>query len=161
MSFNNLKLIEPLLRALQHEGYTTPTPIQQQAIPAILNGSDLRGCAQTGTGKTAAFAIPLLQLLYQTHENQLKSRPKTRALILTGSYSFFGFTGWDDIERDPAELRARILPELGADYTPSTEQLAVTASPPSEMPQLGVGSLPGLAGGVVMVGEAGACRSSS
>lgn len=83
MSFNNLQLIEPLLRALQHEGYTTPTPIQQQAIPIILKGRDLKGCAQTGTGKTAAFAIPLLQLLYQSHENQLQSRPKTRALILT------------------------------------------------------------------------------
>ena len=53
------------------------------------------------------------------------TRPeRTQALILTGSYSFFGFTGWDDVERDPAELRARLAPELGEDYTPSTEQIA-------------------------------------
>lgn len=83
MSFNNLPLIEPVLRALQHEGYTTPTPIQQQAIPAILERKDVRGCAQTGTGKTAAFAIPLLQLM---HEEQLKAPQAHRtiqALVLT------------------------------------------------------------------------------
>ncbi|MES1159803.1 MAG: DEAD/DEAH box helicase, partial [Bacteroidota bacterium] len=59
MSFQDLKLIEPLLKAVQEEGYTTPTPIQAQAIPIILNRKDLLGCAQTGTGKTAAFAIPM------------------------------------------------------------------------------------------------------
>ena len=64
MSFENLKLIEPILRALKTEGYTTPTPIQEQAIPIVLR-YNLLGCAQTGTGKTAAFAIPILQLLYQ------------------------------------------------------------------------------------------------
>lgn len=83
MSFNNLKLIEPLLKALNHEGYTIPTPIQQQSIPAILEGRDLRGCAQTGTGKTAAFAIPLLQLLHQEQEANPQSRRPIRALILT------------------------------------------------------------------------------
>lgn len=65
MSFNNLQLVEPLLRALASEGYTKPTPIQEQAIPVVLQKKDLLGCAQTGTGKTAAFAIPLLQLLHQ------------------------------------------------------------------------------------------------
>ncbi len=65
MSFNNLQLIEPVLRALSNEGYTTPTPIQEQAIPAILEKRDLLGCAQTGTGKTAAFTIPILQLMYE------------------------------------------------------------------------------------------------
>src|SRR5687768_4504536 len=83
VSFNNLQLIEPLLRALQHEGYTVPTPIQQQAIPVILQGRDLRGCAQTGTGKTAAFAIPMLQLLKQEQENHLDAKPRIKALILT------------------------------------------------------------------------------
>src|SRR3954464_655658 len=63
MSFENLNLIEPILKALKTEGYTTPTPIQEQAIPFILQHKDLLGCAQTGTGKTAAFAIPILQLL--------------------------------------------------------------------------------------------------
>ena len=65
MSFNNLQLIEPVLQALAKEGYTTPTPIQEQAIPLVLQQRDLLGCAQTGTGKTAAFAIPLLQLMHQ------------------------------------------------------------------------------------------------
>ncbi|HEX3384332.1 MAG TPA: DEAD/DEAH box helicase, partial [Mucilaginibacter sp.] len=59
MSFENLNLIEPILRALKTEGYTIPTPIQQQAIPIVLKNRDLLGCAQTGTGKTAAFAIPI------------------------------------------------------------------------------------------------------
>ena len=62
MLFEDLKLIEPILKALKTEGYTHPTPIQQQAIPVLLEGKDLLGCAQTGTGKTAAFAIPILQI---------------------------------------------------------------------------------------------------
>ena len=83
MSSNNLPLIEPLLRALQPAGYTIPTPIQEQGIPVILKGQDLRACAQTGTGKTAAFAIPLLQLLKQDKEQNADAKPKIRALILT------------------------------------------------------------------------------
>ncbi|XXX70404.1 DEAD/DEAH box helicase [Sorangium sp. So ce128] len=66
MQFADLKLIEPLLRAIEAEGYSAPTPIQQQAIPPILEGNDLLGCAQTGTGKTAAFALPILQRLAQS-----------------------------------------------------------------------------------------------
>ena len=62
-SFSELGLAEPLLRAIQEQGYQTPTPIQMQAIPPVLSGRDLIGCAQTGTGKTAAFALPLLQTL--------------------------------------------------------------------------------------------------
>ena len=81
MTFNDLSLIQPLLTAIERVGYTHPTPIQAKAIPPILNGQDLMGCAQTGTGKTAAFAIPILQRL------TLKSRPegkrKIRTLILT------------------------------------------------------------------------------
>jgi ATP-dependent RNA helicase RhlE len=82
MTFDKLDLIEPILNALKHEGYTTPTPIQEISIPIILQGRDLLGCAQTGTGKTAAFAIPMLQLL----ENELagnKSHRKIKALIVT------------------------------------------------------------------------------
>src|SRR6201995_2780316 len=82
MSFENLKLIEPILRALKTEGYTTPTPIQEQAIPIVLQQRDLLGCAQTGTGKTAAFAIPILQLLYQDRL-QHKEQKTIKALILT------------------------------------------------------------------------------
>jgi ATP-dependent RNA helicase RhlE len=79
MAFQNLNLIEPILKALAKEGYTTPTPIQQQAIPLALNGHDVLGCAQTGTGKTAAFSIPIIQLLAL----QKQRKPGIKALILT------------------------------------------------------------------------------
>ncbi len=82
MAFKKLELIDPILKALTEEGYTTPTPIQQQAIPLILEKRDLLGCAQTGTGKTAAFAIPMLQLLYDQKETE-KGPKKIKALILT------------------------------------------------------------------------------
>jgi ATP-dependent RNA helicase RhlE len=82
MSFEQLELIEPLLKALKAEGYTTPTPIQQQAIPIILQRKDLLGCAQTGTGKTAAFALPTLQILHQD-ELHKKGAPGIKTLILT------------------------------------------------------------------------------
>ena len=82
MSFENLNLIEPILKALKSEGYTIPTPVQEQSIPIVLNGQDLLACAQTGTGKTAAFAIPILQLLHDTKTNQRGPKP-IRALILT------------------------------------------------------------------------------
>lgn len=79
MTFNDLKLIKPISDALQEEGYEKPTPIQEKSIPAILQGKDLLGTAQTGTGKTAAFAIPILQNLTEKNirNNQIK------ALILT------------------------------------------------------------------------------
>ena len=79
MAFKKLALIEPILKALTAEGYSTPTPIQQQAIPLVLERRDLLGCAQTGTGKTAAFAIPILQILY----TQKQHRPGIKVLILT------------------------------------------------------------------------------
>src|SRR6201746_2964226 len=82
MSFENLNLIEPILKALKTEGYTTPTPIQEQAIPFILQHRDLLGCAQTGTGKTAAFAIPILQLLFEDRLKH-KEQKSIKALILT------------------------------------------------------------------------------
>ncbi|MDP3912292.1 MAG: DEAD/DEAH box helicase [Bacteroidota bacterium] len=82
MSFENLDLIEPILRALKTEGYTKPTPIQEQAIPIILQRKDLLGCAQTGTGKTAAFAIPIIQILYDTHIPAIGKR-KIKCLIVT------------------------------------------------------------------------------
>ncbi|MSQ38893.1 MAG: DEAD/DEAH box helicase, partial [Chitinophagaceae bacterium] len=65
-NFQDLGLIEPLLKAIQEEGYTTPTPIQAESIPIVLQGKDLLGCAQTGTGKTAAFTLPILQLLVKS-----------------------------------------------------------------------------------------------
>lgn len=78
MTFEQLNLINPILKALQEEGYTSPTPIQEQSIPIVLNGKDLLGCAQTGTGKTAAFSIPILQKLYKTEKNK-----GIKALVLT------------------------------------------------------------------------------
>ena len=81
MKFNDLNLIEPVLRALQQEGYDTPTPIQQQAIPVVLQGRDLLGCAQTGTGKTCAFAVPILQHLYNNRSND--NRRKIKCLVVT------------------------------------------------------------------------------
>lgn len=81
MHFKELKLIPPLLRAVEEEGYTAPSPIQEQAIPPVLAGRDLVGCAQTGTGKTAAFALPILQRLCAVPLTVGK-RP-IRALVLT------------------------------------------------------------------------------
>ena len=81
MLFEQLGLAAPLLKALQKEGYTTPTPIQQQAIPHALNKKDILGLAQTGTGKTAAFALPILHALSQ--QPKANGYRHTRALILT------------------------------------------------------------------------------
>ncbi len=82
MQFEKLNLIQPIRNALKEEGYTIPTDIQKQAIPPLLEGRDLVGCAQTGTGKTAAFAIPILQIL---SEDRNRTRfPRTiKALVLT------------------------------------------------------------------------------
>jgi len=80
MSFSSLGLSEPLLRAIEKQGYTTPTPVQAQSIPAVLSGKDVLAAAQTGTGKTAGFTLPLLQLLDQTEPTK---RGPVRALIIT------------------------------------------------------------------------------
>ncbi|MFT3902693.1 MAG: DEAD/DEAH box helicase [Niabella sp.] len=80
MSFNNLQLIAPLQKALNEAGYTAPTPVQEKSIPVILQKRDMIACAQTGTGKTASFALPLLQLMYQ---QEVKTAHRNcRALIL-------------------------------------------------------------------------------
>jgi ATP-dependent RNA helicase RhlE len=80
--FEQLSLSEPILKAIKKEGYLNPTPIQQQSIPIVLQGRDLLGCAQTGTGKTAAFAMPILQLLSERN-TAVNGQRKIRALILT------------------------------------------------------------------------------
>jgi len=81
MQFSSLHIIDPILQALQEEGYSHPTPIQAEAIPVVLKGGDILGCAQTGTGKTAAFAIPILQRL---GESRVQGRiKKIRSLIVT------------------------------------------------------------------------------
>ena len=79
MNFSELSLTRPLLRAVEEQGYTQPSPIQAKAIPPVLEGRDLLGCAQTGTGKTAAFALPMLQLLAARRP----ARSQVRALVLT------------------------------------------------------------------------------
>ena len=85
MTFKELNIIPPILKALEHERYVTPTPIQEQAIPPVMAGRDLLGCAQTGTGKTAAFAIPILQRLGSQgrRDRDLPGPRRIRALILT------------------------------------------------------------------------------
>lgn len=80
MTFSNLKLIKPLITALDKMGYSVPTPIQEQSIPHLLEGRDIFGCAQTGTGKTAAFALPILQLL-ETKKDPA-ARRTIKALVL-------------------------------------------------------------------------------
>ncbi|MCC2683955.1 MAG: box helicase domain protein [Paenibacillaceae bacterium] len=90
MTFNDLKVMPAILKALSKENYATPTPIQEKAIPAVLAGKDLLGCAQTGTGKTAAFAVPIIQLL-STHQGDAQGSAqgnprgprRIRSLILT------------------------------------------------------------------------------
>ena len=82
MSFEKLNIITPIKTALLNEGYSIPTPIQEQAIPVILEGRDILGCAQTGTGKTAAFAIPILQIL-NAEKVPRKSKRVIKSLIVT------------------------------------------------------------------------------
>ena len=82
MTFKDLGIIEPILKALEAEGYTHPTPIQEQSIPILLNRKDLLGCAQTGTGKTAAFSIPIIQHIHNS-KIHVKGKRKITALIVT------------------------------------------------------------------------------
>jgi ATP-dependent RNA helicase RhlE len=83
LSFANLGLSPAIVRALQEEGYTTPTPIQAQGVPAILEGRDVLAAAQTGTGKTAGFTLPLLQRISLIDFARQNSKSKIRVLILT------------------------------------------------------------------------------
>lgn len=82
MQFEELDIIEPVLKALEDQKYTEPTPIQEKAIPLVLKGNDVLGCAQTGTGKTAAFAIPIIQHLHENAPHK-PSRRKIKALVIT------------------------------------------------------------------------------
>ncbi|WP_462396807.1 DEAD/DEAH box helicase [Hungatella hathewayi] len=82
MTFKDLQLSAPLLKALEEKGYTTPSPIQEKAIPHVLAGKDVLGCAQTGTGKTAAFALPIIQNLMKPFDKKYSKRV-IRSLILT------------------------------------------------------------------------------
>src|SRR5271154_6866467 len=83
MSFEELGLSAPVLQAVTEKGYTTPTPIQEKAIPVVLAGRDILGCAQTGTGKTASFVLPLLQRMHEQKQASGASGHTLKALILT------------------------------------------------------------------------------
>ncbi|MFD2533298.1 DEAD/DEAH box helicase [Gracilimonas halophila] len=104
MSFKSLNLSTPILKSLEEEGYHQPTPIQTQAIPIALKGTDVLGCAQTGTGKTAAFAIPILQLLSanKKHGNNRKIRSlivtPTRELAIQIDESFQSYGRYTNLE---------------------------------------------------------------
>jgi ATP-dependent RNA helicase RhlE len=99
MSFEKLNLIKPVQKALDEEGYTIPTPIQQQAIPLILERKDVLGCAQTGTGKTAAYAVPILQILHneklagnysRTINSLILTPTRELAVQISESFSTYG-----------------------------------------------------------------------
>lgn len=79
VDFESLNLCQPLLKALDEIGYVTPTPIQEQAIPLLIEGNDMLGCAQTGTGKTAAFSLPILDAMA---EDPWSGKPQIRVLML-------------------------------------------------------------------------------
>lgn len=83
MKFTELNIVEPILKALRDKGYEEPTPIQEKAIPSVLAGRDVLGCAQTGTGKTAAFALPIVQRVLETEQKSTSRLPSPRALIVT------------------------------------------------------------------------------
>jgi len=109
-TFNGLELAKPLLRAIAGEGYTTPTPIQAKSIPALLEGRDLLGVAQTGTGKTAAFSLPLLHRLADSAGKALSGQP--RALILAPTRELAGQIG-DSLRTYGRELPLRTAVVFG------------------------------------------------
>lgn len=121
MTFNDLNLIPSILKALKKENYTSPTPIQQQAIPAALNGRDVLGCAQTGTGKTAAFSLPIIQRL--SSETAVGSKRPIRSLILTPTREL-AIQIYDNIRAYSlyTELRSQVIVG-GVSQTPQEREL--------------------------------------
>jgi len=111
MSFGTLGLSAEILRAVDEQGYREPTPIQRQAIPLVLAGRDLMATAQTGTGKTAGFTLPLLQLLSQ-HQQPAKGRRLVRALILTPTRELAAQIG-ENVDVYSKYLRLRSLVVFG------------------------------------------------
>lgn len=120
--FKDLNLVEPIQKALVSEGYTAPTPIQEQAIPQLLQGKDLLGCAQTGTGKTAAFAIPILQHLSQQKLAKGEKR-KIKALVIAPTRELAIQIG-DNFKKYSTNLRLKTLMVYGGvSQHPQTKQL--------------------------------------
>jgi len=121
-TFNDLGLIAPLLKALEAEGYTTPTPIQAKAIPVVASGADLLGIAQTGTGKTAAFALPILQRL--AADRRPAQRRGCRALVLSPTRELATQIG-DSFRTYGRFLDMRVAVVLGGvAHKPQTQALA-------------------------------------
>ncbi|WP_440863935.1 ATP-dependent RNA helicase RhlE [Symbiopectobacterium purcellii] len=111
MSFSSLGLSADILRAVEEQGYREPTPVQRQAIPVVLSGQDLMASAQTGTGKTAGFTLPLLQLLSAKH-SEVKGRRPLRALILTPTRELAAQIG-ENVQAYSKYLRLRSLMVFG------------------------------------------------
>ena len=112
MSFNDLGLCKELLTALDEVGYKAPTPIQKAAIPVVLKGRDIMACAQTGTGKTASFTLPILQKLTQkAPSKEYKKRP-VRALILSPTRELAAQIG-ENVEAYSKHLKLRTLTVFG------------------------------------------------
>ncbi|BEN10105.1 ATP-dependent RNA helicase RhlE [Serratia marcescens] len=111
MSFETLGLSAEIVRAVEEQGYREPTPIQRQAIPVVLEGRDLMASAQTGTGKTAGFTLPLLQLLSK-HDHPVKGRRPVRALILTPTRELAAQIG-ENVDAYSKHLRLRSLVVFG------------------------------------------------
>ena len=120
--FNDLNLVELIQRALESEGYTKPTPIQEQAIPELLQGKDLLGCAQTGTGKTAAFALPILQNL-ASKKPLKKEKRQIKALVIAPTRELAIQIG-DNFKKYSVNLRLKTLMVYGGvSQHPQTKQL--------------------------------------
>ena len=121
-TFQDLQLIEPLLHALQKTGYTTPTPIQEQAIPHLLAGRDLLGCAQTGTGKTAAFSLPILQNLAIEKK---KAKPHAPRVLILSPTRELALQIQENIQAYGANLHIRSTAIFGGvSQVPQVKQLA-------------------------------------
>ena len=144
VTFTSLNLAEPLLRALAEKNYTHPSPIQAQAIPHLLQGRDLFGCAQTGTGKTAAFALPILQLLDARPKQRVPGRP--RVLILTPTRELAAQIG-DNIALYGKNLRLKHAVIFGGvGQQPQVDRLAggldiVVATPGRLLDLMGQGAI--------------------
>lgn len=120
--FKDLHLVEPIQKALESEGYTKPTPIQERAIPELLQGKDLLGCAQTGTGKTAAFAIPILQKL--SYEKPLKKEKRQIKALVVAPTRELAIQIGDNFKKYSANLRLKTLMVYGGvSQHPQTKQL--------------------------------------
>lgn len=112
MSFNDLGLCKELLTALNDVGYVEPTPIQREAIPVVLKGRDVMACAQTGTGKTASFTLPILQKLHQQSLKQETKKRPVRALILSPTRELAAQIG-ENVEAYSKHLKLRSLTVFG------------------------------------------------